>query len=200
MSSRHAKRGILVTAGAMAGVLGLSSAAFACTIWSGKMTVTAVSTGPGNTSNGSVTGYGANMQWAPGAEPEGVGSSMQYCGGGQPAGDARVDQDPSTGLGTIDVTVASHTCEGREWKPGDNFGVWAINWLPNEGYDCMNGIRIGTFNVPSGATSVTTRVSTVPNGGFSADALGGYQLNAGRAAICADAPTINGMQVPITVL
>lgn len=198
---------MLATVGVLAVVMGLSSAAFACTIWTGKMTVTAVSTGPGNASNGTVTGEGANMKYAPGATPQGQGSSMQYCNGIQPTGTASVDQDPGTGLGVIDVTVSQSTCSDgtppgpRTWKPGDNLGAWSINWIPNEGYDCMRGISIGSFNVlDSTATTVRARISTVPNGGFSAETLGGYRLDAGRAAICADSPTIEGMQVPITVL
>lgn len=193
---------MLVGSVAVAVTMALSSAAFACTIWTGKMEVTAISTGPGNSSSGTVTGYGANMNFAPGTAPQGAGSSMQYCNGTQPTGLASVDQDPTTGLGTIDVTVASYECVdgngSRNWDLAS--GPWQINWLPNPAYDCMKGTPIGSFVVPTGATTYTARTDAVPNVGFSSTTTGGYRPDAGKAAICADGPGIFGMQVPITVI
>ena len=191
---------MLVGSVAVAVTMALSSAAFACTIWTGKMEVTAISTGPGNSSSGTVTGYGANMDWAAGTAPQGAGSSMQYCNSTQPTGVASVDQDPTTGLGTIDVTVASNTCAdgNRSWVLAS--GAWQINWLPNPAYDCMKGTPIGSFVVPADTTTFTARTDAVPNVGFSSATTGGYRPDAGKAAICADGPGIFGMQVPITVI
>lgn len=207
MSSCRARKAVAGVLGVVAVILALSSAAFACTVWAGQMTVTAVSTGGGNGSSGAVTGYGANMisgLYQPGAFPQGAGSSMQYCNGAQPTGEAKVDQNPTTRLGTIQVTVAGSTCAENNVPyvlGSSDAGVWTVNWIPNPSYDCMKGQAIGTFTVGVNDTSVTTLIEDVPNLGFdSTTTPGGYRMDAGKAAICADAPSIRGMQVPITVL
>jgi len=83
----------------IAGVLLLTSAAFACTTFRGRFTVTAIAPG-----SGSVTAVGSN-------------SGMNYCVA--PTGTASLERDPQTKGGSFTATVApDNTCGASKLTAG----------------------------------------------------------------------------------
>lgn len=126
MRPNHRRKVLFVT-GIAAVLLGTSSAAFACTTWVGKMTVT------GNRSpfNGpSVTVQGGN-----------VAGLMTYCAfGGEPAGKASIDH-PSGSTESIKIDLAPATyCNGP-------VGSDPFNPLAGTGTGTSNVFPPGTYHV-----------------------------------------------------
>lgn len=194
----------------VAAVLALSSAAFACTQWKGRMTVTA---GGGSTS------------------ALGSGNQMTYCDPANPhtdtGGGAKVAALPTAG--SITVTVGAEAClNGNAGNKQLTKGSYTVNYLPApteyvplQQYvpsapfnpqlftDCMNGTaQQGGGGVLAATGSVTggmgTPIGTI-NVDSSGNGSGSYSLaGVGAAAgphdsslICVAAVT-EGMQVPFT--
>lgn len=169
------RKPVVLAFGVIAGVLLMTSTAFACTVFKGRFTVTP--SAPGG--SGSVTAVGNN-------------SGMGYCGSG-PSGTAQF----ATGGGGFSAVVAPDNtgCNGSKLPAG----LYTITWSPgpsvnnNNVYDprindCMNLSKnqLGTMVVDT-------------NG----DGSGSYTLSApsGDAQICVSDPTGGrGNQVPVKVI
>lgn len=179
MSNSH--RGAVGAAFALAVVLAVSSAAWACTVWRAKLSVWGVSAG----SSGTVSAVGS-------------GDGMTYCGGALPTGQANVG---SAGSPTRDImlSVAVDNCSKSVGLPN---GLYTVNYLADKSADCMDVAPIGQFTLTGGATPAggvgpftIPEFGSDPNGGVVSTRLGGW------ADICINSvQTIDGNQVPIFLL
>ncbi|MEJ7763989.1 MAG: hypothetical protein WKF86_00675 [Acidimicrobiales bacterium] len=177
----------------MAVVLGVSSAAWACTVWRGKLSVWGVaptdSLGRVTGSSGTVSGVGS-------------GTGMTYCNNGAATGQANVGP---VGAPTreIRLSVEIVACGANSGKLGTDMpSVFNVNYLPDKSADCMNGTHMGQFDLKGGATPAGGEgpftipgIGSNPNNGVGSTGLGGW------ADICIDdSKTIYGNQVPIFLL
>lgn len=181
MSTKH-NRGLVGGTFVIAVLLALVSAASACTVWEGKLTVWGVSAG----SSGTVSGVGS-------------GNTMTYCSG-SPSGQA--DVGPAGGsTRQIKLSVAVEQCTGGTGDGALPGGLYLVNYLPDKSADCMNGLEMGQFTLPSSGSITGAGPFTIPglgsdpNGGTLSTKVGGW------ADICIDnVGTIYGNQVPIFLL
>lgn len=183
------RRALLAGLAGAAALLMVSSAAFACTVWVGTMTVQGTSSRSGVASTGTVTVHGANGTGAGG---------MTYCNNALPDGEAKVAHT-ATGDAAITVTVAPSSCQGGDSSRGLIGPVGQVNYLPNGSYDCMNpgGIPIGTMGLQNGVGSGTYLIPGVGNTNGGVSGTG----QAGTAAICVVSPgTPLNIQAPITII
>jgi len=185
--SKLGRKGLSAVFVAVAAVLALASIAYACTVFKGKMTLT-----------------------AGGGTSEAVGdplAGMVPCASPTPTSGATV-----TTNGTLRVQVAPASCDGTSYKLAD--GKFAITYFPQKNavalLDCMNptipkgtGITIGTLTVSGGtgdsgnitpaasivakpgAEAVSVCVSNLPValGGPSVSPAEGMLVNAGYMVI-----------------
>lgn len=185
-------------------VLLLSSTAWACTVWKGKMTVTVNDTRTGT--GGTVNGWGANsgMQNCPTKPWEGqarahVGDSTGHVGSGVTV---TVAGTTSTEVGICASKLAANTYDVNflNTGTGDFVGEGAARtWA----HDCMTGghpktFKIGSISVDSnGNGSVTIAEIKKPA------AMGNEitDLPGTESAICvSDANASQGMQNPVFVV
>lgn len=186
MSSKH-ERGLLGGTFVIAVLLALASAASACTVWEGKLTVWGVS--PGSSGAVSAVGSGGGSYV----------SGMSYCSG-SPSGQA--DVGPAGGATRqIKLSVAVEQCTGGGGDGALPGGLYLVNYLPDKSADCMNGLEMGQFMLPPSGSITEAGPFTIPglgsdpNGGLLSTTVGGW------ADICIDnVGTIYGNQVPIFLL
>lgn len=174
------RRCALGAAFALAVVLALSSAAFACTVWQGKLTVWGVSAG----SSGQVSAVGSGA------------NNMTYCNNSDPSGQANIG---SAGSATRQIKLSV----GSGGACGDlQGGKYFVNYLPDKSSDCMSGLRMGEFTMTGGTTPAGgVGPFTIP--GLGSDPYSGILSTSvgGWADICIDDErTIFGNQVPIFLL
>ncbi len=168
-------------------VLVLTSTAWACTVWVGKLTVWGVSSG----SSGTVSATGADLPYSPVG-----GSSMAYCSA--PSGTANVGP-AGAALRQIALTYVTQACGTRAGEVPD--GAYIVNYLPDKSADCMNGVQIGAYVQDSTNRGATRGPFTVP--GVGSDPSGGALSTGTRgwADICVDhVGSVKGNQVPIFMI
>ncbi len=203
---------------AVAVLLAMASAAYACTIFEGSIQITGSTPAPAGFPT---TGSGSSFAW-------GSGKNMTYCLGGNPTGYAYATATPvgSTGSAAA-VTVAAHTCtqNGVTTTPRLGAGRYDVNFLnvgaftnySNRNWvsDCMSSstsatsppnaadtYRVGLMTVDAnGSGTATVNLNaTVPNATTSPSGL----VPTEEAGICVSTPagkgTPHGMQGPITIV
>ncbi|HSH62419.1 MAG TPA: hypothetical protein VK988_22770 [Acidimicrobiales bacterium] len=210
--ARRIRRGMALGSSVVAVVLAMASTAYACTIFSGSITITGSDTAPAGFPT---AGNGSSVAW-------GSGKNMTYCVGGNPTGYAYAP----VGSGTAKVTVAKHDCGGPKKLPEGFYDVNFLNLGAFTNYsdrnwvrDCMStefsadlggspGVRaadtykVGSMTVDangSGTTTVNLKAAT-PNKTTSPSGL----VPTEEAGICVSTPagpgTPHGMQGPITII
>ena len=157
--------------GVVASIGLLASAAFACTTWRNKMTVTGSGSSPG-----SVTAQG----WD---------DDMRYCSSGQPSGTAGMD-DNTNGTVTVTIEPSTGSCESPD-LPDATYDIrWTTGtWSPSSPgtNDCMSTTDVGDISISSGNGGPTSSNSFNPGG-------------AGTIQVCVtNSNQTFGMQVPLTV-
>lgn len=164
------RRLLLLGTGALALVFFLSSAAYACTIYKGYMTVSGTS---------SSTGIGSN-------------SGMTYCGGTTPA-----NADVLGGT-AFTVSVAPKTdapCKGNLGNITADVN-YAMGAGPPQTTDCMTGSsgvsNLGTLSITNG-TGNTNNSYTIPTTAGTGDA----QVCVSKKPALLQTQT--GMQIPVTL-
>lgn len=207
--TRTARKGVIGGFAAGAAVLTLTSAAFACTTYYGKMTVniTAGSAGDGHTQSVAV----------------GSRSGMNYCSG-YPTGASHMLSSAGTKTITVGVDAANGTCGSTNKLPrtGGLLGMttlsYKVNWSPGKMFtstghvapyvrfgDCMNG-EAGATNLTdvNGVNTFTVNATTGQfDGGTKTFNLGAAAANnvGEDGAVCvADTGNYNANQVPLTVV
>lgn len=182
----NARRAMVVATLVVAVMLGVSSAAWACTVWKGKFTVWGVSAG----STGTVSAVGSE-------------TGMTYCNN---TTTGRADVGPVGGVARqIKLSLAVSPCGTKtDGKLPD--GLYTVNYLADGGADCMNVAPIGEFMLAGGTTfgngtadgsegPFTITGGSNPEGGVTSTSLGGW------ASVCVNSvTTIFGNQVPIFLL
>lgn len=147
----------------------VTSTAYACTTWQGKMTLTGSGSSPG-----SVSAMGRNF-------------SMAYCSSGAPSGTAGMAASTSATV-TITIAASSSGCNSTTLPNGTYDIRWTTGtWDPQTPgtNDCMDTTTAGTMSVTSGAGGPTASSSFNPG-------------SAGTIQVCVTKGTY-AMQVPVSV-
>lgn len=204
----------MVGFGVVAAVMTLSSAAFACTVWKGKMTVTVVKTGNGDPNptapNNTVQGWGANIGMNHCPTSPWVGTQRVHAGGnGHTSGSIQVAVQTTIGDPNVALTCRSKLSAGTldvrfiNTGFGDFLGTEPAREWHN---DCMTGghragFKIGAISVGTDGAGATGELLINKPANHPAGQGEIADLPGTESAVCVSTTNATeGMQVPITVI
>jgi hypothetical protein len=203
---KNPRRKLMVGFAIAAGVLTLSSTAFACTIWKGRLTVSVASGG-----SGTVTGWGANlgMQHCPTMPWQGTAQVHAGSNGPTPpahaSGSVNVTVAPTTstevGICASKLKAGTHDINFLNTGLGDFVGTGpAREWV----HDCMTGghpktFKIGSITVDSNGNGAASNVVIDKPGRTGTNEIQDWPGM--ESAICVSTTdAAEGMQNPIIVI